>query len=238
MNGSIAGAQQDLRALLQRGVTLDMFPRDPANEQSLRRSSVLILFGELDATLADVSAGAGADSGANLAAPAALDVLLTRRADHMRHHPGQIAFPGGGEEPEDLGDPVLAALREAQEETGLDPAGIEVLGTLPPVNVTVSNNLVTPVVGWWQHPSHIAADHSESVEVFRAPVAELLDPRNRGTSYIRRGSHVHRGAAFQLHPRFDSRIVWGFSGMVLAKLFDELGWATPWDASREFPVQG
>ena len=246
MDGSIASAQHDLRLLAQRGMTLDAFPRMPADASGLRRSAVLILFGALDDTLADVPAAASATASPAAtsapaapvapAAPAALDVLLTRRADHMRHHPGQIAFPGGGEEPEDLGDPVLAALREAHEETGLDPAGVEVLGTLPEVNVAVSNNLVTPVLGWWRLPSTVAADHSESVSVFRAPVAELLDPANRGTSVLRRDGYVHRGEAFRLHPRFENRIVWGFTGMLLSRMFDDLGWAVPWDATREFAV--
>src|SRR5690606_35885315 len=104
-----------------------------------------------------------------------LDVLLTRRSNGLRNHAGQIAFPGGGVDHTDH-DRIATALREAHEETGLDPTGIDVLGTLREAHIPVSNYVVTPVLGWWRLPSEVAADHSESIEVFRVPVAELIDP--------------------------------------------------------------
>lgn len=229
MSGSAAQAQDQLRALLARGVELDFAAQGPLGDAPVRRSSVLILFGALDQTPA-------ADARSVSTVPPELDVLLTTRAAGMRHHAGQIAFPGGGAEPEDA-DVAATALREAHEETGLDASGVDVLGTLPEVHIPVSNNLVTPVVGWWTLPSEIAADRVESVEVFRAPVAELLDPSARGTSVLDRGAMRFRGPAFQLGPRFGGQVVWGFTGILLATLFDELGWAVPWDASREFRVQ-
>ncbi|WP_244303236.1 NUDIX hydrolase [Leucobacter coleopterorum] len=128
----------------------------------------------------------------------------------------------------------MTALREAEEETNLDPSGVEVLGMLPEVHIPVSNNLVTPVVGWWTRPSQIAADTSESVEVFRAPVAELLDPAVRGTSVLRSGPKTFRGPAFQLGSRFGGHLVWGFTGILLSSLFRELQWELPWDTKREF----
>ncbi|MFZ8299899.1 NUDIX hydrolase, partial [Staphylococcus aureus] len=85
--------------------------------------AVLILFGTLDAVPSAHVAPA---------VPSDLDVLLLARADTLRAHPGQVAFPGGRVDPGDDG-PVAAALREAREETGLDPAGVGVIGTLPPV---------------------------------------------------------------------------------------------------------
>ncbi|WP_125098274.1 NUDIX hydrolase [Leucobacter chromiireducens] len=226
MERSVAEAERELRALMERNLTLRFPPQGALADTPLRHSAVLILFGALDRTPA-----AAGPSGV----PPELDVLLTRRADGMRHHAGQIAFPGGGVEPEDA-DSVATALREAHEETGLDPSGVDVLGALPPVHIPVSNNLVTPVLGWWRLPSAVAADHSESVEVFRAPVAELLDPAARGTSVLSRPGMTHRGAAFQLSERFGARTVWGFTGILLASLFDELGWSQPWDTAREFPV--
>ena len=78
------------------------------------------------------------------------DLLLTERAHDMRSHPGQVSFPGGSI---DAGEtPVQAALREAEEETGLDPAGVEVFGELPELWLPPSNFAVTPVLGWWRHP--------------------------------------------------------------------------------------
>lgn len=191
---------------------------------------MLILFGALDTT-------PGKTSGEH-AVHADLDVLLTRRSDTMRYHPGQIAFPGGGVEADDP-DAAATALREAVEETGLDPTGVEILGELPPYFVSVSNNLVTPVIGWWRAPSPVTADDTESLEVFRVPVAELLSPQSRGTSVlsITRPSglnQVFRTDAFQLGPQFRSHVVWGFTGILLSSLFNELGWAVSWDTSNEF----
>ena len=229
MVDTVASARAELGELLRRDVPIGAIPKVGDSSRPIRHSAVLILFGALDRTPAEPSAPA--------AAPAELDVLLTRRADGMRHHPGQIAFPGGGVEAGDA-DRAATALREAQEETGLDPTGVEVLGSLPAIHVPVSNNLVTPVIGWWSRPSEVAADRTESVDVFRAPVAELLDPRSRGMSELRRGGSVHRGAAFELGERFGGGIVWGFTGILLASLFDELGWTVPWDRDRRFEVLG
>lgn len=247
---SIADVQHELRELLRDPVPLEFTPQGPLADRPVRHSSVLILFGALDQLPAHKLGSAGSETGGAGSdkllpaspsptlpslVPAELDVLLTRRADGMRHHPGQIAFPGGGAEPGDR-DAAHTALREAHEETGLDPDGVDVLGQLPAALIPVSNNLVTPVIGWWRLPSEVAADHAESVEVFRLPVAELLDPANRGTSVLRRGALVHRGPAFILPERFGGHVVWGFTGILLARLFDRLGWAQPWNESREFPV--
>ncbi|WP_017793015.1 NUDIX hydrolase [Leucobacter salsicius] len=231
MSPTPGDALRDLRALMARGVTLDFQPQGPLADRPLRRSAVLILFGALDQVPAHAPYTVAPE----------LDVLLTRRATGMRHHAGQIAFPGGGWEPGDA-DSAATALREAQEETGLDPTGVEVLGELPEIHLPVSNNRVTPVVGWWHAPSEVSADRTESVDVFRAPVAELLAPAARGTSVLRRKSATgpaitHRGDAFRLAPRLGGHIVWGFTGILLATLFDELGWARPWDPDQEFPVQ-
>ena len=96
-----------------------------------------------------------------------------------------------------------AALREAREETGLDPAGVEVLGTLDVI--PMSTHLVTPVLGWWRHPSPVGVvDEAESAAVFRAPVADLLDPANRGSTVIRRAGQEWRGPGF-LVPAYDRR---------------------------------
>lgn len=227
MTGAAEQARAELASAVQRGFGIDYAPQGGLADRELRHSAVLILFGALDSVPAASAAGP---------VPSELDVLLTRRGDGMRHHPGQIAFPGGGVEAGDA-DLAATALREANEETGLDPAGIDVLGELPAIHIPVSNNLVTPVVGWWRLPSEVAADHSESVEVFRVPVAELLDPAARATSVLRRGPITFRGAAFELGPRFGGHVVWGFTGMLLSSIFEGVGWAQPWDAERIIPIR-
>ena len=145
---------------------------------------------------------------------------------------------GGRVDPPDDG-PVAAALREAREETGLDPAGVEVLGTLDPIPLTYSQHLVTPVLGWWRHPSPVhVVDEAESSAVFRAPVGDLLDPANRGSTVIRRDGQEWRGPGFLVPHPGGRHLVWGFTGMVLDGLFDRLGWTEQWDSERELPLVG
>lgn len=188
---------------------------------------MLVLFGVLDPVPAATEGVAAAD-GPVAAVARDLDVLLQRRADTMGHHAGQISFPGGGVEASDA-DPTETALREAVEETGLDPSGVEVLGTLPPLAVTASNNLVTPVPAWWVRVSEVAAvDHREAVDVFRMPVADLLVPENRQTLVFQRGGAEYRSPAFTAH----GVLVWGFTALVLDRMFDAMDWTEPWDRER------
>lgn len=193
-----------------------------------RAAAVLVLFGVLDALPSEHSPRDDAVS-------RGLDVLLLARAETLRSHPGQVAFPGGRIDPGDDG-PIAAALREAQEETGLDPAGVEVLGTLETVPLLYSQHVVTPVVGWWRHPSPVrVVDEAESADVFRAPVADLLDPANRGVTVIRRDGQEWRGPGFVVANETGEHLVWGFTGLLLDGLFDRLGWTEPWDREREIP---
>lgn len=183
-----------------------------------RHAAVLVLFGVLDAVPSDAR---------DTAAPRDLDVLLQRRAAGLRAHPGQISFPGGRREAEDA-DAVATALREAREETGLRPDDVDVLARLPELPLAASNHLVTPILGWWQRPTIVAAvDHAETVEVFRTPVADLLSPENRFTSVRRYGTRSFSAPAFEVR----GGVVWGFTAMVLSSLFDALGWTEDWDAS-------
>ncbi len=216
----MSSAQGDLRALV---ASRPAWGPGGSLTDGLRRSAVLLLFGVLDQVPAASHAAAVADD---------LDVLLTRRSPGLRHHPGQVAFPGGGIDPDDAG-PVAAALREAAEETGLDPRGVDVLGTLPDVPVTASGNLVTPVVAWWAQPSAVAAaDPAETVDVYRVPVADLLAPGSRVTAVLHRAGRTYRGPAFLL----PDTLLWGFTAMLLDRVFDEVGWSVPWDTGREVPV--
>ena len=103
-------------------------------------------------------------------------VWLTKRASHLKHHPGQIAFAGGKVDPCDTG-PVAAALREAQEEIGLDPASVEVLGQAEP-HQTVTGFAVTPVYGLIRGPFRPLPEAGEVDEAFAVPLSHLGNPAN------------------------------------------------------------
>src|SRR6185436_26326 len=105
-----------------------------------------------------------------------LTVLLTQRATQLKNHAGQISFPGGRVEPDDEG-PRGAALREAQEEIGLDPSFVDVVGYLPD-HVIVSGYLVTPVVAFVQPGFELLLDAGEVESTFEVPVNFLFDPQN------------------------------------------------------------
>ncbi|WP_073331866.1 CoA pyrophosphatase [Wenxinia saemankumensis] len=108
--------------------------------------------------------------------PAGLELILTRRSAALRHHPGQIAFPGGKQDPGDA-TVIDAALREAEEEVGLPRGAARILGTLPP-HRTVTGFHVTPVVGWVPAPFAELAEPDEVDEIFRVPFAFVTDPAN------------------------------------------------------------
>lgn len=157
------------------------------------------------------------------------DVVLTERSHSMRSHAGQVSFPGGAIDPVDSG-PVAAALREAHEEVGLDPAGVEVVAELPALYLPPSNFVVTPVLAWWAQPSPISVvDHLEVARVLRAPLSELTDPARRFTV-----SHPSGfvGPAFDV----DGLLVWGFTAGLLSKVIELAGLERLWDRSDHRPL--
>jgi 8-oxo-dGTP pyrophosphatase MutT (NUDIX family) len=170
-----------------------------------RPSAVLVLFGE--------------------ERPGEPDLLLLQRAGTMRTHAGQPAFPGGAADPGDK-DPAATALREAQEEVGLDPASATVLMTLPELYIPVSRFVVTPVLAWWHAPHPVQPGHPDEVErVARLSVADLVDPANRVRVQHRSG---WVGPAFEV----SDMLVWGFTAGVIATLLDLAGWSRPWEPGR------
>lgn len=162
------------------------------------------------------------------------ELLLMERSAALRSHAGQPAFPGGTLDPEDgdpLADgPLAAALREAEEETGLDPEGVQLFGVLPKLYIPVSGFVVTPVLGWWRTPSPVGAvDPNETARVFTVPVADLTDPANRTTTFHPSG---HRGPAFLV----ESAVVWGFTAGIIDRLLHYAGWERPWDRDKQVPL--
>lgn len=157
--------------------------------------------------------------------PDAYEVVLVEKRPDLRSHAGQIGFPGGSFEASDL-TPVAAALREAEEEVGIDPVTVEVLGSLPDAHIPRSGFDVTSVVGWWGEPVRLeVVDLAELTAVHQVPIARLLDPANRST-WVHPGGF--RGPAFTLGDLY----VWGFTAYLLDGLFDLLDWTQQWDADR------
>lgn len=170
----------------------------PDDADGVRRSAVLMLFGE---------------------GPSGPDLLLTERAHHMRSHPGQVSFPGGSIDPGET--PEQTALREAQEETGLDPAGVEVFAALPELWLPPSNFAVVPVLAWWRDPSPVSVCSPDEVHaVWRVPISELQDPAHRVTVT---GPHGWRSPGFLVGDDHDV-ILWGFTGGIVSRLFEFMGW--------------
>jgi len=163
--------------------------------------------------------------------PGEPDILVLQRAARMRTHAGQPAFPGGAADPQDK-DPAATALREANEEVGLDPASATVLMTLPELYIPVSSFVVTPVLAWWHtpHPVH-PRQPAEVAHVERLPVTELVDPRNR----VRvRHPSGWVGPAFVA----GQMVVWGFTAGVISALLDMAGWSRPWQPGRLIDLPG
>lgn len=200
---------------------------------TIKPAAVLLLFGVLDT--------APAHHRTCPTVTGDLDLLVLVRSAGLRHHAGQPALPGGRIDPEDhdqaenTGRTVeqVAALREAVEETGLDASGARLLGQLPPIDLPVSNYRVTPVLGWWDLPTPVqVVDREESTLVVRIPVADLLNPANRHTATVRRGKTTHKSPAFDVTGAHDSFTIWGFTGILLSRVFEELGWEEPWDKEQ------
>ncbi|MDO6523413.1 CoA pyrophosphatase [Shimia thalassica] len=143
-------------------------------------------------------------------------VILTKRASHLKHHPGQIAFPGGKQDDSDA-DVIAAALREADEEIGLPRENVEVLGTLP-THETVTSFTMTPVLGRITRPFTVKPEPGEVDEVFHVPLAHVTDPDLFSVQSRRwRG---HRRSYFTVP--FGPYYIWGATARILRGLADRV----------------
>lgn len=187
-----------------------LLPRQDRPADPPRRAAVLLLFG----------------TGARSCEP---DLLLLRRSDRMTNHAGQVAFPGGAMDDGDDGV-VDCALREAQEEVGVHPAGVCPVAVLPTLYVPPSNFLVTPVLGEWQQPAAVSAvNPAETAAVARVPISTLADPGNRINV---------RGPTGWTFPAFvvPGMLVWGFTGGLVHAVLQMGGWERPWQPAPEYDL--
>lgn len=145
-----------------------------------------------------------------------LHLILTRRSEHLREHAGQISFPGGRIEPCDP-DPVAAALREAEEEIGLGPQSVELLGRLPNY-CTGTGFVVEPVVGLVDPAAPLRPEPGEVAEIFEVPLGFILDARNHRRHVIRRQGREYRLWAMPYGDYF----IWGATAGMLLELRRQL----------------
>ena len=144
--------------------------------------------------------------------PEGLTVLLTKRTDHLYDHAGQISFPGGRVEPDDE-NAIATALRETEEEIGVGPEHIEIVGEID-TYMTGTGFSITPVVGFVSPDYTLQIDEFEVAEVFEVPLAFVMDPDNH-----ERRSAVYKGVErhFYVLP-YEDRYIWGATAGMLVNL--------------------
>lgn len=154
------------------------------------------------------------------------DILLTQRASTLRQHRGQVSFPGGSVDPGDGGS-IGTALREAEEEVGLDPAVVHPLSVMPDLYIPRTGFAVVPVLAWADQDYVVhAREPAEVARVERIPISALVDPANR---FVVTHPMGYRGPGFEV----DGMFIWGFTAGVLDRLLELGGFALAWDETAE-----
>ncbi|SEH60368.1 ADP-ribose pyrophosphatase YjhB, NUDIX family [Mycolicibacterium rutilum] len=208
----------DVKQAYRRRVPPEVFAMVTAERDKLgaspsgREAAVLVLF-------------SGPPDSATGGVPDDADLLVTVRASTLRHHAGQAAFPGGAVDPGDH-SPVQTALREANEETGVDTARLHPLATLERLFIPPSGFHVVPVLAYSPDPGPVAVvDEAETAIVARVPLRAFVNPENRIMVYRSDATRRFAGPAFLLN----EMLVWGFTGQVISAMLDVAGWAQPWN---------
>jgi 8-oxo-dGTP pyrophosphatase MutT (NUDIX family) len=142
-----------------------------------------------------------------------IHTVFMQRPDYNGVHGGQISFPGGKKEPEDK-DVIQTALRETKEETGVDPVKVNVIGTLTPLFIPVSNIIVTPVIGWINEEPAFNLKPEEVLFLIDADLKRLLDP-----SIVKIKPVEIKGKILEVkHFDYESNTIWGATAMILHEL--------------------
>ena len=219
-----------LRDLADAGRKMEINPVNQPPVHGGRASAVLVLFAqspESPESAESSESPESAESQGSRGGPEGenADLLFIQRSADLRLHAGQPAFPGGAIDEADDG-PVAAALREANEEVGVDPDGVDVAGTLPELFIPRTGFRVVPVLAWWREPCAVApVDPAEVAAVERISVSELADPDTRVTV---RGPSGYLGPAFRVR----GMLIWGFTAVLVDRLLALAGWERPWDTAR------
>jgi 8-oxo-dGTP pyrophosphatase MutT (NUDIX family) len=177
---------------------------DQSGRSDVREASVLVVLQADRETLAQ------------LGGPA---VLLTRRTRHLRQHGGQISFPGGRREQTDR-NASATALREAREEIGLVSSAVEILGVMP-IYATVTGFQVTPVVAWGAHAFQLNADPNEVEEIFKVPLAFLMNPaHHRWHQWVMANGQTRKFLSMPwISPEGAEYFIWGATAAMLRNLY-------------------
>lgn len=145
-----------------------------------------------------------------------LNILLTRRAEHLTHHPGQVSFPGGKVEASDENH-IAAALREAQEEIGLPVENVTILGQLKPYQ-TISGFAVTPIIGLIKQPDFFTQDENEVAEIFQVPLRHFLQAKNHHQVIT-----FHQGKSHSIYfMPYKHYNIWGATAAMMADLVNHI----------------